>query len=165
MKYKKTEELLSLYLEDELNPEERRALEVHLRTCQKCADLLSFMEETRRSLLDFPELEPSASLMERLHAISDRKRKSKLSLDFLLRPSLQPVLAGAAMLLMMISLYLFHPNRENINKSLNRQVHLGYSKVEKLYAKAESLTDNLGAYKDNILVSLKEINPFGENED
>lgn len=165
MECERIEELLSPYLEDELNPEEKRAVESHLRTCPSCVGLLSLLKETHASLADFPEIEVSESLFERLSTIPTRKKRFRISLDFMLRPSLQPILAGAAVLLMMISFYLFHPNRDNIDKSVNRQVHIGYSKIEKLYAKAESLTDNVGAYKDNILVSLKKVNPFGGNED
>lgn len=165
MQCERIEELLSPYLEDELNPEEKRAVESHLRTCPSCAGLLSLLKETKESLADFPEIDVSESLFERLSTIPTRKKRLRISLDFLLRPSLQPVLAGAMVLLMMISFYLFHPNRDNIDKSVNRQVHLGYSKIEKLYARAESFTDNLGAHKDNILVSLKKMNPFGGNED
>lgn len=165
MRCESIEELLSPYLEDELNPEERRAVESHLRTCQSCAALLSSMKETKESLASFPELEPSDGLLDRLYTIPEKKRRFKINLDFLLQPSLQPILAAATILMMVISFYLFNPNRQNINNSVNRQVHLGYSKIEKLYVKAESFTDNLGAYKDNVLVSLKKINPFGGNED
>ena len=165
MKCEKIEELLSPYLEDELNPEAQRAVQSHLRTCQSCSALLSFMKEAKESLADFPELELSDGLLDRLSTIPEKKRRFQINLGFLFRPSLQPVLAAAAILMVMISFYLFNPNREDINNSVDRQVHLGYSKIEKLYAKAESFTDNLGAYKDNVLVSLKNINPFRENED
>jgi len=165
MKCERIEELLSPYLEDELDPEERRATESHLRTCQSCAALLSFMKKTKESLASFPELELSDGLFDRLYTIPEKKRRFQINLDFLLQPTLQPILAAATILMMMISFYLFNPNRQNINNSVNRQVHLGYSKIEKLYAKAESFTDNLGAYKDNVLVSLEKINPFGGNED
>lgn len=165
MKCERIEELLSPYLEDELDPEERRAVESHLRTCQSCAVLLSFMKKTKESLAGFPELELSDGLLDRLYTIPEKKRRFRINLDFFLQPTLQPILAAATILLIVISFYLFNPNRQNINNSVNRQVHLGYSKIEKLYAKAESFTDNLGAYKDNVLVSLKKINPFGGNED
>ena len=165
MKCENIEELLSPYLEYELNPEERRAVESHLRTCQSCAALLSFLKETKESLAGFPELELSDNLLDRICTIPERKRKFQINLDFLLQPSLQPILAVATILIVMISFYFFNPNREDIDSSVNRQVHLGYSKIEKLYAKAESFTDNLGAYKDNVLVSLKKINPFRGNED
>ena len=74
-------------------------------------------------------------------------------------------MAAATILMVMFTFYYFNPNRGGINKTINRQVHLGYSQMEKLYAKAESFTDNLGHYKDNLLVSLKNVNPFGGNED
>lgn len=165
MKCETIEELLSPYLDDELSPGEKNEVERHLKTCKSCSDLLCFLRETKESLADFPQLEVSENLLDSLYAIPSKKKRFKLSLDFLLRPSLQPILAGATVLLIMVSFYFFHPDKKFINRSIDRQIHLGYSKIERLYAKAESFTDDLGAYKDNILVSLKNIKPFRENED
>ena len=159
------EDLLSPYLEGELSPEERSAVESHLKTCESCSKLLALMRETTDSLATLPELEVSSELLESLHTIPTSKRRFRFSLDFLLRPALQPALVAATVLLTVASSYLFNPNRASINRSINRQAHLGYSKVERLYAKAESFTDKFGAYKDNILFSLNKINPFGGNED
>lgn len=159
------EDLLSPYLEDELSLEDRKRIEDHLNSCPSCSELLSFMREIQVSLADFPEIELSESLLERIHEIPRRKKKLRIILDYFPQPSLQPILAAATILMVMFSFYYFNPNRSGINKTVNRQVHLGYSHMEKLYARAESLTDNLGHYKNNVLVSLKNINPFGENED
>jgi hypothetical protein len=68
-------------------------------------------------------------------------------------------------MLIMVSFYFFGPNKSSIDKSISRQIHLGYSKIESLYAKAESFTASLGEHKDNILVSLKNIKLLGGNED
>ncbi len=165
MKCEKIEELLTPYLEDDLSPEENKAVEEHLKTCQSCSDFLAFIKEGRESLTEFPELDVSENLLDRLYAIPSEKKKFRFGLDFLLRPSLQPVFAAATILLIVFSFYFFHPERKQINKSIDRQVHLGYSKMERLYAKAESFTNSLGAYKDNVLVSLKNIKLIGGNED
>ena len=168
MKCEKIEELLPPYLEDELSPEEKRAVEKHLKTCENCSMLFSFMQESRESLADFPEFEVSEDLLDRLYSIPSKKKKFKLSFpsfDFLLRPALQPVLSAATIVLIIISFYFFNPDKSLIDKSINRQIHLGYSKIERLYAKAESFTDSMGEHKDNILVSLKNIELFGGTED
>ena len=168
MKCKKIEELLSPYLEDELNPEEKGAVANHLKTCENCSLLFSLMKETQESLADFPELEVSENLLDRLYSIPSKKKKFKLRLpnfDFLVRPSLQPVLTVATIMLIMISFYFYGPNKSSIDKSISRKIHLGYSKIERLYAKAESFTASLGEHKDNILVSLKNIKLLGGNED
>jgi len=106
--------------------------------------------------------------LDRLYSIPSKKRKFKLSFpsfDFLLRPALQPVLSAATIVLIIISFYFFNPDKSLIDKSINRQIHLGYSKIERLYAKAESFTDSMGEHKDNILVSLNNIKLFGGTED
>ena len=168
MKCERIEELLSPYLEDELSPEEKGAVAEHLKTCESCSLLFSYMEETRESLAGIPELEVSENLLDRLYSISSKKKRFKLrlpSFDFLVRPSLQPVLTVATIMLIMVSFYFFGPNKSSIDKSISRQIHLGYSKIERLYARAESFTASLGEHKDNILVSLKNIKLLGGNED
>ena len=159
------EELLSPYLENELDQEEKRAVKEHLETCKNCSLLFSSIKETRKSLTGFPEMEVSENLLDRLYSIPGKKKRFKLSFDFRLRPSLQPILAGAMGILMLLSLYFLNSDKIFINKSISRQIHLGYSKVGKLYARAGTFVDTLGEHKDNILVSIKNIKLFGGNED
>jgi len=165
MNCEKIEELLSPYLENEVSLEEKAEVENHLKICGSCSALFSFLKETTASLADFPELEPGRDLLSRLYAIPIKKKKFRFNLDFLLKPSLQPVLAVASVFLILFSFYFFNPDRKYINQSISRQFHRGYSQLEKLYAKTGTLTDNLGAYKDDFLVSLKRINPLSRNED
>lgn len=165
MRCEKIEELLSPYLEDELSREEKKVVDDHLQTCESCAALLSLLKETRESLTSFPQLEVSQNLLNRLASIPSKKKRFRLSFDFLLQPSLQPVLAAASIFLVLVSFYLFNPDKKFINKSIDRRIHLGFSQVEKLYAKAESFTASLGEYKDDIIVSLKSIKLFGESKD
>ena len=165
MKCEDIEELLSPYLEDELSREDRRAVEEHLKSCESCSLLLSSLQETTEFLVSLPELGVSDGLRDRLYAIPEKKRKFKLGLDFFLRPSLQPVLAAITIVLTLASFYFFNPNKKSIDREISRQLHLGYSKVGRLYAKAESFTASLGEYKDTILVSLKSITGSGETEE
>ncbi|MGD8536942.1 MAG: zf-HC2 domain-containing protein [Candidatus Aminicenantes bacterium] len=164
MKCEHIEELLSPYLEDKLSREERRAVEEHVKSCKSCSLLLSSLEETTESLVSLPELEVSQDLLHQLYSIPEKKKKFSLGLDFFLRPSLQPVLGVIAIVLTLVSFYLFNPNRKAFEREISRQLHLGYSQVGKLYAKAESFTASLGEYKDTILVSLKNISGSRETE-
>ncbi len=165
MTCEKIEQLLSPYLEGELRPEEKRAVDKHLQACSRCSELFSFLKEAKVSLSDFPEVDLSENLLARLQAIPARKKRFRLSFDFMLRPSFQPILAAATVLLTFLSFYLFNPNKSAIDKSVDREFHRGLSKVEMLYAKAESFTSSLGEYKDNILVSLKNVKLFRGTED
>ena len=165
MRCERIEELLSPYLEDELTQEERQTVDNHLRTCADCAELLSLMRETRESLSSFPEVEVSEGLTEKLYELPQKRRKFRFVSDFLLRPSFQPIMAAATVLLVFVSFYMFHPERSTINRSIERQYKIGFSKVEKLYAEADSITHTLGEYKDNLLVSIKNFKPFRGNEE
>jgi len=159
------ENLLSSYLEDELSAEDRLAVEEHLRSCTDCSFLLDLLRQTQESLADFPQAEMSEELLEKLYEIPHRKKKFWLSLDFLVRPTLQPYLAAATILLTLMSFYLFHPEKSAIDKAINRNVHLGYSKIGKLYSEAGEFTASLGEHKDNILDTIKSKQPFGRNGD
>ena len=159
------EELLSPYLEDDLTRDEKQALQTHIRTCPSCAELLSLMRESRESLASFPEVDVTESLIEKLYEIPLKRKKFRFIPDFLLRPSFQPYMAAATVLLVFVSFYAFHPDRNAINRSIERQFKIGVGKVEKLYAEAESLTHALGEYKDNLLVSIKNFKLFRGSED
>jgi anti-sigma factor RsiW len=165
MECERIEELLSPYLEDELTQEERQTVDNHLRTCASCAELLSLMRQAKESLASFPEVDVIEGLTEKLYDLLQKRRKFRFVADFLLRPSFQPIMAAATVLLVFVSFYVFHPERSTINRSLERQFKIGFSKVEKLYAEAESITHTLGEYKDNLLVSIKDFKPFRGNEE
>jgi hypothetical protein len=163
MKCDRIEELLSPYLEGELEAAEKALVEGHLRTCRACRLLAAALNETRGALAGFPELEVSPSLKTKLYAIPERKKRYSFALDFLLKPSLQPVFAAATVFLTLLSFYFFNPNKRSIDRAIDQQIHLGYSQVEKLYARAESWTDRLDGYKDEILSSIKNWKIFGGN--
>lgn len=159
------EDLLSPYLEDDLTQEQKQTVESHLRTCAHCDELLALMREATISLSSFPEVDVRESLTEKLYELPHKKRKFHFVPDFLLRPSFQPIMAAATVLLVFVSFYAFHPERSAINQAIEHQFKIGVGKVEKLYAEAESLTHTLGEYKDNLLVSIKNFKPFRGNED
>ncbi len=165
MECEKAKKLLSFYLEDELSAQQRKEVESHLKSCPGCSELYSLLQQTKESLSSWPELEVRPELLDRLYSIPEKKKRFKFSFYFFLRPSLQPILAGVAILLMVISFYAFNPQRKQINHMINFRLHRSYSQLEKLYAKAESLTENLGAYKDEIIVSIHKNKLWGKNED
>ena len=148
-----------------LSSSDKNLVERHLAECRACSLLYLSLRETRQALRDFPEVEVSANLMSKLYAIPEKKRRFSFSFDFVLKPSLQPVFAAAAILLTVLSFYLFSPNKKYIDRTVDQKIHLGYSQVEKLYARAGSWTDRLADYKDNVLGSLKNWKIFGGKKD
>jgi len=75
------EELLSAYLERELGIQDHKTVEDHLKTCPDCRSLLVYMQETRKALADFPELEVSENLQSRLYAIPEAKKRFRFKKD------------------------------------------------------------------------------------
>jgi anti-sigma factor RsiW len=164
----KIEELLPLYAEEGLDAQDRQRVETHLAGCPDCRHLLACLKQTETGLARFPQLEVSPTLMARLQAIpSSAKKKIRPQTRarfFLAKPSLQPVLAGAFLLLVFAATLVFTPAGGRLLKSLDRQFHLGYSQVEKLYAKAESLADSLNSKKEEVIVALKSASPLSRDE-
>jgi len=158
------EELLTAYADGELASDVRADIERHLKACPDCAALLSSLRSADSALAGFPEIEPPADLREKLYAIPAR-RKFGFVQDFFARPALQPAIAAAALFLTLFTFYVFSPAKGQIDKALSRQFHLGLGRIEKLYAQAGSLTDSLGGFADNVLVSLKKVNPLGKNDE
>ncbi len=154
------EEHLSAYLEGELSPDKSRSVEAHLAACPSCASLAAAMKDTLEALDGFPEVEPSPVLLKKLAVIPKKRRIFRPAFDFLLRPALQPVFAAFTVLFIALSFVLFHPEGRGVRKAVDRNLHLGFSKVEKLYAEAGSVKDELVSYTNIVLNSFKVINPL-----
>ena len=125
------------------------------------------MEKAIQSLSEFPEVKVNENLQEKLYTAPLKRKKFRFGFDFLLNPALQPVYAVASVFLVLISFYFFNPNRDTLVKSIDKQIHIGFSKLEKLYTEADSFKDNLVAFKDSVLDSLqqKKEDVFGDGED
>lgn len=156
-------DLFSSYLDDELSQEETRMVEKHLESCADCRELMGYLRQAQDAMRSMPEIEVPADLLQRLRAIPSRKSRFRSSLEWLMRPSLQPALGAAAIFLTLFSVYAFNPNRDRINKTLDVGFHKGISRVERIWARAENLTQTLAGYTDDILVSFK--NLVGEDRD
>jgi hypothetical protein len=150
------EEVLSAYLEGELDGNRAGDVRDHLAHCPDCASLYEAMTMAREALAAIPEIDPPDALLRKLYAIPETKKRFRFVTGFLLRPSLQPVFAGTAGLLVFISFLIFSPGGRSLQKSFDRNIHAGISRIEKLYVKAGSIGDEIGAYKDTFLGSLKD---------
>jgi len=165
MTCKDWEALLPAYLDQDLESGRRSALKAHLLACPHCRQMLGLLRDVKNSLQTIPEVEVSPELRRRLLSIPRPKRRFRINLDFLVRPALQPVLAAAALFLTLVSFYAFSPQRSTINKTVERQLHLGYHRISKLYTQAESLASTLLGYRDQLLVTLNEKNPLFDKEE
>ncbi|MDD8027372.1 MAG: zf-HC2 domain-containing protein [Acidobacteriota bacterium] len=158
----KVQNLLSPYLDGELAPRERAEVDAHLAACPECAGLAARMRAAVAAFAAFPDVDPSPALRRRLLAIPERSRRFRLDLDFLRRPVLQPFLAVAAGLLMLVSVYFASPG--SFQRSINREFHRGIGSIEKIYVRAGSLTDRIGDLAVTAYDSAKAVNPIGRAE-
>lgn len=153
------QDLLSPYIDGELDPAVRAEVEAHLAACPKCAGLTERMKAALDAFAAFPEVEPSPALRRRLLAIPDRpRRRWSLDLGFLRRPALQPVLAAVSGLLLLVSVYLVSPG--SVQREVRQQLHRGLSSIERIYVRAESLTGRIGDLANTAYAQAKAANPI-----
>jgi len=165
MDCERVEELLSSYVEGELVAEERRLFELHLGSCTGCRGLLAALGETRSALGAITELEVGEPLRARLRAIPAGRKRFSFNLDFLVKPSLQPAFGAAAIVMTLVSFYLFGPYKADVDRTVDRAVHQGYSQAEKLFVKAGLVRDRLEDRTDSLLASLKNLELFEGSQD
>lgn len=162
MRCKKIIELLPGYAEDSLEARERAGVASHLDGCPRCADLLARLRRTGAALSGLPDIEPGPELLARLRSIPpaapERRRRFPA---FVLKPSLQPVLAGSFLALTAAAFLVFTPAGGRLLKTIDRQVHAGYDKIARLYARAESAADSLDGVRQEAFGSLKTLPPLG----
>jgi anti-sigma factor RsiW len=176
MTCRQIEKLLPPYQEGALVPREKKAVDSHLASCPDCRRLLGFLKQADSALASFPEVEVSRGLMRKLYAVpwlkTPRLKTPRLKaepkpglLSFFPRLIRQPAFLPVAAVLLAAVIFVTNPHRDAVLKALNRQVHLGFNTVEKVYAQAGSLLDKLNSYKEDALVSLRRINPLDKNGD
>jgi anti-sigma factor RsiW len=166
MKCRQIENLLPAYQEGDLAPRMKQAVQSHLASCPDCRRLLGFLKQADAALAGFPEVDVSPGLKRKLYAVPRLKPEPRPSLlSFFPKLIRQPAFLPVAAVLLAVVLFVTNPHRDAVLKTLNRQVHLGFNKVEQVYAQAGSLLDKLNSYKEDALVSLKRINPLDKNGD
>lgn len=162
------EELLSAYLEGEVDAAERSAMDAHLSACPACAELAGLMRETVAAAAGLREAEPSPALMARLYAVPEeraaRKRLFRPVFDWLARPALQPVYAALTGLFIVLSFVLFHPEGRGIRKAIDVQFHRGLGAVEKLYADAGGIKGEIRSLSANVVRSFDSLGLRGGDE-
>ncbi|HOW86344.1 MAG TPA: zf-HC2 domain-containing protein [Candidatus Aminicenantes bacterium] len=168
MTCERIEELLSAYLEGELAPAERAEVEGHLAACPACAEFAGLMREALAAAASFPEVEPSPALVARLYEIPDRARARKSPartvLEWLTRPSLQPVYAAATAFLVILTFVLFHPEGRDVRKKLDIGLHRGVGAVEKLWADAGTIKGQIGAFTGDVIKSFNTLGLLGDKK-
>ena len=102
--------LLSPYLEGELEGEKREKFDAHLKECPKCREELSLLEKTIQSVRDLEEVVPPANLLVKINEELDKRLlRSRLSLvwEKMTRPIDIPVPAKSLALAASILLILY----------------------------------------------------------
>ncbi|MBN2198259.1 MAG: zf-HC2 domain-containing protein [Candidatus Aminicenantes bacterium] len=164
MRCKDVEKLLPGYLENNLRAEEKARISFHLSRCPACTGCLELLKRTDAALAGIGDLDPGPALMARLQAVPSTAAPRRRFSVFVFKPAIQPVLAGAFLVTAFIAVLAFTPVGGRMIKTLNRQMHAGYSKITRLYARAESIADSLGGAREQVIVSLENLPPLGGDQ-
>ena len=114
MKHQRIEKQLSAYLDDELSPALREKVEVHLRECQVCADMLSDFKQNRKKIAEL--VHPAPSMKDTVLALIREKeataREHILSgfRRWIFRPFTVGATAFSTLCLIIAFLYFFNPS-------------------------------------------------------
>ncbi len=150
-----------LYLYDELNPEKLRFYRDHLKSCEKCNNLIAEFEGSKNKYSDIPDVSPPQKLLFRINlqarkeAVLNRIRTTAEKLKF--RPRLVAALGlPVAALIILLTFYLqFDPLPD-----LWQNKHLTWSNgidsaIDSLNLEIEILYPNLFPTDvDSVLLSL-----------
>ncbi|MCX7975125.1 MAG: zf-HC2 domain-containing protein [Candidatus Aminicenantes bacterium] len=161
MKCGRIEKLFPFYLEKTLSVKEKIKVEVHLKTCSRCAGVLENLKKISPLLTALPNVEVSPALRARLYSLPFQRvtpppRQFRL-LSFFLNPSLQAIMAASCIFLLFLSFFLFHPDGCYLGQSFKEQISLGFGRIEKTMAKVEGLPGYLFIVKKSLVDSLKNI--------
>jgi tetratricopeptide (TPR) repeat protein len=137
-------ERLNEYLDQELDPRDRRKIETHLSQCEECRRALDDLETIVRAASELPEVAPPERIWESIAAsLIERKSLSKTPS----RSAFFPALAAAAALFVGVSLWLVLRSGET--EAPADQAALAYMVTRELEA-AES-------HYDKAIVGLEQI--------
>jgi hypothetical protein len=152
MKCNEVEELISLYIEGELQKEEAKEISLHLEQCHQCTRLKKTLEDMMEV---FPELEEEVPffLKNRLYYIPESQQVIELPQNrFYL---LKWVAAAIGTFVLFLNLFYF----TNIYPAANRFLHTAVAKIETFTVETGAFFERLKESKDLMVFS------FFTNED
>jgi hypothetical protein len=148
MTHLELENLISVYLEGEMDAARKVEVEAHLAGCDGCRTLLEDVRGTIQLCRETEELEPAPWLVSKilLATTGERKPSWRERLRAFLRPAVQPQLAytvamavfSLSMLVDVAGINLRSFSLQDLNprtwaSRANRAGHLYYARVEKFY--------------------------------
>jgi len=113
----KLKDLISLYIDDELDENEKKLVEDHINNCEDCRKYLEEYKKIRKVLHEMPEEEPPKGYCDRLHAklMKEKKaNKSKFMFKWIKYGSI-----AAALVIVIFAVYMAPNLRMGSSKSQN----------------------------------------------
>ena len=139
------QDILEVYLADELDISRRAVIKTHIATCPKCQDEVRFAGAISEALQELPKPEPPPKIFNAVsayvHADSDTERKwtDRIAQVFAFRKNLTASLIGAVALACLVGVFLFGVHEYQHHKKIAQASHdLSYALGKLHYAMART---------------------------
>jgi Putative zinc-finger len=158
---RRSQELMSDFVEGTLGPPLDRELRAHLATCLECRELIEALREVMESLRSFSAPEPSERLTER---ILERTRpvleaaRAAVEEDPFSGPTLWRTASGwLAAAAVLASVLLWHPPElvEGWSRRVSQSAHQAYSFGIRSYHRGERWVDELNVLRMTVEVAFE----------
>ncbi len=146
MKCEDVREIITLFVEGELDNDTSKIVRAHIDSCEKCKALESDAKEILHSLRSVKPLPVPERMNEKILKRTSRKR------GFFVLPIFQPQLIFAFSIFVMSFLFFTYPKKALFVDSFKLKAHRTYSHVVKYVSKIDGLFDYLKSSKLDIQI-------------
>jgi len=126
---RKIQAKLNSYLDNELKPETREMVKLHLQNCNDCQQEYALMKELNASLREYPEAEMPEYMVAKLLQIPKMKREK--GLFEILKKRFVPVPIAAAILLSLASALFVGQNLIDLQE--DREIPVEYQLAQETF--------------------------------
>lgn len=165
------EERMSGYIESSLPAKEMTEMDLHLRNCRNCSDLIHEMHSLVNACQNYPSLEMDPNLLEKILLRTSGRPLTRSFREqlyqYLIRPLMTPryaIGASLAVLFIALTINLVSPHLSstvssvstiNLISLVDRGMQQVYSKGLKVYDKKNEWLDELAFFKTNTLNKMR----------
>lgn len=151
MKCNEVKEVITIFLEGELEKETSEALKAHIDSCENCKSLMEDSIKILRSLRSIEPLPVPERVVDGIIKATSKKRKG-----FLFSPFLQPQWVFAFSVFVLSFFFFTYPKKALFLDSIEFKTHRTYSRVVKVLSSFDEVLDYVKELKFKLISKEKE---------
>lgn len=152
MRCDEVRELITIFLEGELDKETSQAVKAHIDSCEKCKSLMEDSFKIIRSLRSIEPLPVPERVIDGILKATTRRRKR-----FFVLPIFQPQWVFAFSVFVLSFFFFTYPKKALLLDSVEFKTHRTYSQVVRVVSKVEGMVDYVKSVKFKKLPDSSEI--------